>query len=222
MNFLKKIQKETFLDPEKRFKNQKEAFREVNQSKLLSPLVLIDPTNKYRNVCAGLNNESLEKLRISAKELLKNPSEDFFKIEEFREEEFFEKAKEKKLKVLRVELETNRENKDIAGTKMKKFFNFLIRELNLKEQEVVYSEFVYNQGKKSQGYLTIREKTEVKIIGPKKGMKEAIEKFKKVRKKIYFSKGFACVKEKFNLDEFIKRTRRVSEEMGVNFSYNLS
>ncbi len=219
-NFLKKIQKETFLDPEKKFKNQKEAFREINQSKLFSPLVLIDPTNKYRNVCAGLNKESLEKLKISAKQFLKNPSKDFFEIEEFSEEEFFEKAREKKLKVIKLELEINRDNKDIAGTKMKKFFNFLIRGLNLKEQEVVYSEFVYSQGKKSRGYLAIREKETILIKGPEKKMTSALERFKKVRKEIFFSKGFSYSREKFKLDEFIKKAGRVSKEMEVNFSYS--
>jgi tRNA nucleotidyltransferase (CCA-adding enzyme) len=218
-NFLKGIQKDDFIDIEKQFKNKKEAFREINQSKLLSPIVLIDPTQKYRNVCAGLNKESLEKLKDSAKKFLRNPSEDFFNLKVFNEADFLKNYKKKGVEIYVLELRTDRENKDIAGTKMKKFFNFLLRELGSKEQKILSSEFVYDGGKIAKSYIAIIPKEFLEIVGPKKEMKEAVERFKKARKNIFFSKGFACTKEKFVISKFFKDKKVVSKSMDITFDW---
>lgn len=215
VKFLKGIQKDTFIDIEKMFKNKREAFQEINQSKLNSPIVLIDPTNKYRNICAGLSKDSLDKLKQTARDFLKSPSVDFFNIKLFDPERFSLEAKKKSLKTIKVELSTDRENKDIAGTKMKKFFGFIIDELNKSKQEVINSAFVYNGGKKSTGYLAIKFKETIEICGPKKEMALALTKFKKVRKNIYFSEGFACAKEKFDIEKFMDFKKKVALEMGV-------
>ena len=49
MNLIKKIDKERIIDIEKLYRNKKEIMQELNESKLISPVVLIDPTNKKRN-----------------------------------------------------------------------------------------------------------------------------------------------------------------------------
>lgn len=220
-NFLKGIQKDSFIDMEKSFKNKNEAFREINQSKLLSPLILIDPTNKHRNVCAGLNQESLDRLRDSAKKFLKSPSSDFFKVKNFNEQNFLENSKKNSFTVSIIELRTNRENKDIAGTKMKKFVNFLINELNRKEQTVVNSEFIFNRGKNAKVFIALNKKEFLEIKGPKKEMSLPLKEFKKARKTIYFSKGYAYAREKFNLINFLDSKKKVANEMGVEFVFNI-
>jgi len=217
--FLKGIQKDVFIDLEKQFRNKQEAFREINQSKLSSPMVLIDPTNKYRNVCAGLSNETFQVLKLSARNFLKKPSRDFFKVNEFKEEVFIKQEKQKKLKVYAFFLRTERENKDIAGTKMKKFFNFLIRELEEKQQKVVSSEFVYFNGKKVTAFISTKEKSLIEIRGPKQELTQAVKNFKKARKKIYFSRGFAITKEKFNIKEFFENRRQTAQDMKIKFNW---
>jgi tRNA nucleotidyltransferase (CCA-adding enzyme) len=216
IKFLIGIQKDKFIDIEKCFKNEKEARREINQSKLTSPIILVDPTNKYRNVCAGLSNQGLDKLKLLAKNFLKSPSEEFFHLKKFNEEDYI--ARSKGLYIIKMEISTNKENKDVAGTKMKKFFSFFINSLNHRGQEVIYSEFIYSKGKRSQGFISFKFKKDVELKGPKKEMKEAIENFKKKRKEIYLSKGYFYTLDKFDIQKFLKHMKKVAIEMKVDFS----
>jgi len=217
--FLKNINKEQIIDPKKYFKNKSEVLRELNQSKLQSPIILIDPTYKYRNVCAGLTKETYELFTKKAKEFLKNPSEEFFKRKEFDLNNFLEKAKRDKLAVYRLNMKTNRQEGDIAGTKMKKLFKFLIRQLERKEQKVIYSEFIYNNGQEAEGYLAINSKELIEIVGPKPDMKDAVKEFKKVRKTTYLSKGFICAKEKVSIENIFISNNYTAESMGTGFDF---
>jgi tRNA nucleotidyltransferase (CCA-adding enzyme) len=219
MKFLKQSQTDKIIDPEKQFKNKNEITRELNQSKLQSPIILIDPTYKYRNVCAGLTNEIFQKFLSVSQAFLKNPSEEFFKKKEFHVDEFTEKAKKENLSVYRLDIKTDRQEGDIAGTKMKKFMRFLIAELKRKQQEVLYQHFDYKEGQESQALLAIKEKPEIEIIGPKTDMKEAIAQFKKVRKTIYNSKGFVCAKEKVSINDIFQKQTFQAEGMGVGFDW---
>lgn len=216
-NFLKKIQTQDFIDIEKQFKNRKEAFREINQSKLLSPLVLIDPTNKYRNICAGLSKDSLERLRKLAKDFLKSPSIDYFSPTVFDENEFFKRSKN--LKVFKLEITTDRDNRDVAGTKMKKFFNFIVSSLNNLDQKVIDSKFIYSQGKSSNAYIALKGSEFIEIKGPKKEFSDAVKNFKKSHKNVYFVRGQARSKERFNINQFFNSLELVSQQMDVKFSF---
>jgi tRNA nucleotidyltransferase (CCA-adding enzyme) len=220
-SFLKGIQTDTFVDPEKLFKNKSEAFREINQSKLLSPIVLVDPTFRYRNVCAGLNRESLERLKLVSKNFIKNPSVDYFRRKTFDENRFIERAKKENLTVIELHLSTNKPEGDVAGTKMKKFFNFVLQELIRKGQVVKDAEFVYENGQNAMGYLSVRELSELKIRGPEKKMTLALEEFKRIRGKVYFENGRAFSMERVSLQEILNRQAIPSKDMEVNFSFKL-
>jgi tRNA nucleotidyltransferase (CCA-adding enzyme) len=216
---LKKISSEIVIDPEKQFKNKNEIMRELNQSKLQSPLILIDPTYKYRNVCAGLTKEIYDLFLQKSSEFLRNPSEEFFQKKEFNLNNFKESAKKENLNLYKLDIKTDRQEGDIAGTKMKKLFKFLIRELEKKEQRVVFNEFVYRQGKESEGYLAIKPKEVIEIIGPKPEMEKAAEEFKKVRKTIYLSRGNLCAKEKVSIENIFINSTYIAESMGTGFSF---
>jgi len=219
LKFIKKVQSEKIIDPEKQFKKQSEIMRELNQSKLQSPIILIDPTYKYRNVCAGLTKETYELFLQKSTEFLKNPSEEFFHRKSFDLTSFLESAKEKNLAVYELDIKTNRQGGDIAGTKMKKLFKFLIRELERKEQKVEISEFIYSGGQEAKGYLAIRTKEEIEIVGPKPDMEEAVKEFKKVRKTTYLSKGFVCAKEKVVIKDLFTNNTYTAESMGAGFEF---
>jgi len=192
LKFIRKIKSEKIIDPKKQFKNKNEVLRELNQSKLQSPIILIDPTYKYRNVCAGLTQETYNLFLKSSTEFLKSPSEEFFQKKEFNLDDFLAESKKESLSVYELTIKTDRQEGDIAGTKMKKLFKFLIRELERKEQQVVKSEFIYKQEKEATAYLAIKQKELIEIIGPKPEMSDAVKEFKKVRKTTYLSKGFIC------------------------------
>lgn len=221
LKFLKKIQSEKVIDPEKQFKNQGEIMRELNQSKLQSPLILIDPTYKYRNVCAGLTHETYLLFLQKASEFLKNPSDEFFQKKEFSLNNFIQSAKNENLNVYELNMDTNRQEGDIAGTKMKKLFKFLIRELERKEQKVIDSEFIYNnKGKESKGFLAIKRKEIIEIQGPLLGMEEATKEFKKVRKNTYISNGYVYAKEKVSIENIFIGCMSAAESMGTGFEFN--
>lgn len=220
LKFLKKIQSEKIVDPEKQFKNQSEIMRELNQSKLQSPIILIDPTYKYRNVCAGLIKETFDIFIKNSAEFLKNPSEDFFTKKEFDLDDFVKKSKQENLDIYELNITTDRQEGDIAGTKMKKLFKFLIRELERKEQKVVYSEFLYhNKEKEAKAYVAVKIKEIIEIEGPKPDMEKAVKEFKKVRKTTYLSNGFVCAKEKVSIPEIFTNSTYIAESMGTGFEF---
>lgn len=219
VKFLKGIQKKQIIDPVKYFKNSGEIFRELNASKLCSPVVLVDPTYKYRNVCAGLSQETFDKFLAASRDFLKKPSESFFVKKEFDIEEFKKIAKLKKAEFLELDLETNRQAGDIAGTKMKKFFNYVVKHLIRKQHIVLAKNFVYGGEQSSKGYIIVKENKEQLFLGPEKGMKEAIKLFKKVHKKTFYKKGKICAFEKNSLRDSLLETSSIGLEMGVSLAF---
>ncbi len=217
-NFLKKIKKERFIDVERHFKNEKEARREINEQKILSPLILIDPVYKYRNLCAGLSEENFFKLKERAEKFLKKPSIEFFQKKIFDEKEFIKKSKEKNLYLLILSLTSSKKKEDVAATKMKKFFDFLKKEFNKKKQEVVDSKFIFLGKNRAKAFFSLCLNDKIKIYGPKKEISWAVKNFKKFHKKIFFEGGKAYSFEKFNLKDFLEKQKEVAESMSVFFS----
>ncbi|MAH51872.1 hypothetical protein CMI37_39005, partial [Candidatus Pacearchaeota archaeon] len=205
------------IDPEKYFKNGNEVLQELNASKLQSPLVVVDPTYKFRNITAGLSYPTFCKFVNYSKKFLKSPSVKMFEKKEFNISVFEKLAKKKKARLLKLKLTTDRQEGDIAGTKMKKFFDFLIFKLKKKEQEVLAGEFVYGgAGQEAEGYLVVKEKKEIEIGGVDSGLRDAVKNFKKVRKKTYVRGGKVYAKEKVDIDKVLKRANGAGVEMGAS------
>lgn len=211
--FLKGIAKKKVIDTKKYFKNEKEAFREINSSKLVSPILVVDPTYKFRNISAGLSYETFEKFLKVAKEFLKKPGLEFFEKKKFGVDEFRKMAKGS---LVELKMSTDRQEGDIAGTKMKKFFDFVINQFERYEQRVLKNEFVYSgEGHTAHGYLIIKEKKEIDVKGPPIKMKEACEKFKKGKRT--FKKGrFLWAKKKISVEGILSEVKEKMKEMGVN------
>lgn len=216
--FLKGIGKKRVIDPLKQFKSDLEVLREINSSKIQGPLVLVDPTFKYRNVLAGLGFETFEKFKEVAKSFLKSPSLEFFKKKEVDISNLKNLALKKKACFVELELSTDRQEGDIAGTKMKKFFDFFIRELERKKQEVIEKVFDYSgKGKKAYGYLVVRELKEIEVRGPHADLTDAVRGFRKSRKVGIYKKGkYLWFKEKISIKGIFEKAKRVSLEMGAS------
>jgi len=206
------------IDIEKHYKRKDNVFFEVNENKLQSPVILIDPTYKERNALASLSQESFEKFQDVAKKFLKNPSVEYFRKKEFDLDRFKKVGKGEEF--VHVVLETDRQEGDIAGTKMKKFSNFLKNELS-KYFDIKKNEFIYDLGQRSDFYLVVRSKREIVRIGPPVGMKDAVKKFKKEHRKTYVKNGFlhAKIKVDFSASDFIKNFskehKKTVNEMGI-------
>jgi tRNA nucleotidyltransferase (CCA-adding enzyme) len=217
VKFLKNIGKKRVLDPLKYFKSEREVLMELNSSKLQGPIVLIDPTHKYRNVSAGLGGETFEKFLKVKDDFLKKPSPEFFERKKFDIDNMKSFAKKKKAKFIELDLFTKRQEGDIAGTKMKKFLDFFASELGRKQQLVLKKDFDYlGIGQKAKGYLIVIESPEIEIRGPHAKMNEASEAFKKAKgKEAYEKKGYLWFKEKTNINKIFKEVSKVEMEMGA-------
>ncbi len=215
VKFLKGIVKTRVIDPMKYFKGEREIMRELNSSKLQGPVVVVDPTYKFRNVCAGLGLRAFERFLEVSSEFLKRPSLEFFERKEIDVSEMEEFASSKGARFLRVKLRTDRQEGDIAGTKMKKLFRFFEKELGRAGQEVLKDEFDYSgSGSEAKGYLVVRENLVVERKGPSVGLEEQARKFCEAKRDVFKRKGFWWCREKVSVEGVLEFVKRVEGEMG--------
>lgn len=213
---LVKVKEKLVIDPARHYKRKADALIELNDSKTKGPLVLVDPTFKERNILAALNHETFEKFRAVAKKFLRNSSEMFFVTSGFDVEKF----RKKKGEFVHVALETNRQEGDIAGTKMKKFSRLLVMEFD-KYFDILGKEFVYNGGKSSDFYLIVKSRKKIVRRGPPVKDKKNAMKFRKKNKKVVVKKGILYAHDKIDFSgaEFVlqlkKKDKDKIKEMGI-------
>ncbi len=225
LNFIKAFEKmkdesnqnKEVIDIEKHFKNKNEVLMDLNESKLKSPVILIDPTHKNRNALAALSYETFERFKKISREFLKNPSKKFFERKKIDFNDANNKAKKKKLNFAIIEAETEKQSGDIAGSKLLKLYNFLNSELE-KYFSVKNKEFEYNGGKTAKFFFVGKNKGDILLIGPQIKNSENVKLFKKKHKHIFFKSGrvYAREKIKFDMKDFLhswknKNDRKIKE-----------
>jgi len=205
-----KTDKKIIID-DSNFYKRKNVLVELNESKVQSPIVLIDPTFKERNALAGLSEKTFHEFKKSCKEFLKNPNLSFFIKKDIEEE--IKKDNPDNLKI--IEIKTVKQKGDIAGTKLKKFFG-VFSEMLKKEFELNESDFVYDEEKNiGRGYFVIGKKAEETVKGPTLNMKKNVEKFKKSHKKTFVEKGKICTKINHELifGEWLKKFKKENKKL---------
>lgn len=212
-----KIKPGEVIDSAKHYKNKEQARKKLNASKLYGPLVLIDPTFKERNALAALSLDTFGKFQEACKIFLKNPSISFF---EFKDKKIdFEKKYSSKIE--RIEFTTKKQSGDIAGTKLKKFYKYFLRELD-KFFYIKDGLFDYNEDKNSAAFLIVCEPKKERVInGPPMNMPEALKHFAKHHKKIIdkYGRAYAIEKNKLNFKQFVRdflrERKKTIREMGI-------
>lgn len=220
LDFLRAMAKakpKMIIDPRKFYKGR-EALIQLNEAKLHSPIILVDPTFRERNALAALSPKTFERFQKVCKRFLANPSKKFFQLEDIAEK--MRKKYANKLSV--IELRTKKQAGDIAGTKLRKFHWWLEREMRklfiIKEHHFVYDE----EANIGRAYIVAAPLKEIKIWGPPVKMKKALGAFKKAHKGVKTSKGRSYVVEKSRTDlkKFITGLKTgkkgVMVEMGVS------
>ena len=224
-NFVKamtKIEKEKeVIDIEKQFKNKKNILIDLNSSKLKSPIILIDPTYKQRNALAALSQETFDKFRKVCKEFIKKPSIKFFEIKKLNLEKIKEDAINKGREFILIETKTGKQEGDIAGSKLLKFYNYLEKEIGLFFM-VKNKGFNYNNKSSARYFFVVEKKKEILYSGPFIEDRENCINFKRQHKTVYEEKNRLYAREKidFNIKEFIERWRvkntNIIKEMYIN------
>jgi len=187
------------IDIEKHYKKKNEVFFEVNENKLQSPVILIDPTYKERNALAALSRETFELFQQKAKEFLAHPSEEFFRMKGINLEGLENEAKKNKAELIKVEIKTDKQAGDIAGTKLKKFHYVVENEIR-KYFELFKHDFIYDGKQKADFYLIAKPKKEVIRIGPPLHMKKRVIAFKRKHIGTYEANGMVHAKLKLNFN----------------------
>jgi len=225
LNFVKAVSKmrerdKIVLDPMKHWKNKNEVLLNLNEAKLESPIVLVDPTYKERNALAALSSETLKKFRNYCIKFLKKPSEEFFVAKKIDEEKLKELARKRKAEFVKLIAKTNKQQGDIAGSKLLKFGKFLINRVE-KWFEIYENEFRYSDKDFAYYYLVVKNKKEVVAEGPPVSLKIACKRFKKEHKKTYIKNKriYAKISSRMRFKEFLTKFRtdnkNVINSMGI-------
>jgi len=223
LKFIKEISKfknKIILDPEKHYKNKGEILVNLNESKLNSPIILVDPVFRERNVLASLSSETLEKLKHHSKKFLSKPSINFFNKQKLDLEKIKKEAKTKKAELIIINTKTINKKYDVAGAKLKKFFNFLSFNIN-KNFKLIKKGFDFNEDNLSARNIFIIKKLEANIIrGPPAERKESVIGFKKAHKNTFIKQNVIYAREKpSNAKEFLKTfktsNKKIAKDMGI-------
>jgi tRNA nucleotidyltransferase (CCA-adding enzyme) len=194
----------TIIDLENSFKKMN-ILKHINESKITGPLILIDPTFNNRNATSSLSKETLIKFKMICGEFLRKPSNNFFRdIDEKNKERFYNMQNKDNVKI--IEIRTSKQKGDIAGTALKKFFEFFCMEAK-RYFYIKFKDFEYDESKNlGRIYILIKEKDEILYKGPLLSMKDYGYNFKRVHKKVFVKSGRYYAKEKNNIDikKFIK------------------
>jgi hypothetical protein len=121
-------------------------------------------------------------------------------------------------------LATNRQEGDIAGTKMKKFSELL--EKNFGEYFVIIEkDFLYpGEGNSADFYLALASKKEILRAGPPLDKKENVKRFKEVNKKTLIRGNaiYSKIMVDFTAKEFLQKWKQSKEgqlkmvDMGIS------
>ena len=209
LKFIKAVSKnkdKIIIDIEKKHKNKQTVLMDLSSSKLISPIILIDPTYKQRNALAALSEETLDNFKKSCKKFLENPDIKAFELEKMNLKRIKQNAKKKKYEFILLEAETNKQAGDVAGSKLLKFYKHLNYEIE-KFFEVKNKGFIYNKQKSAKYFFVVKNKKEISITGPYIKDKENLKRFKKRHKKSFIKSGRIYAKEKigFNIERFITK-----------------
>ena len=183
VNKISKWKERTIIDIEKHHKNP---LKELNKSKLQSPLILIDPVDKSRNAAAVLSKEKYDLFIKSCKNLPKNPT-----IKDFTE-------KQSKIPKSTIKIKfSTKGKKDVIGGKLYSAFEKLKKQLILNDFKIKKSGFILEEN--AVMWIKLVNNTLSKyheIRGPPILNKKHLQRFKEKHKKAYTKDGISYAKEK--------------------------
>ncbi len=220
MNFLKAAAKwkkqihkgKLLIDPEKLYNNKDAIIFHLNESKLIGPLVLIDPVQKERNVTAAMDEGKFSAFIDLCQKFVKNPSLKFFEKKEIKADQL-RKTLKKKEDLITLHLDLGKGKEDIIGSRMRKLFDFLStaaeREgFSLRRKIWTF----YPERNVSHFYFIVENPTlgaYMEKQGPPIKMEKAVQGFKKKWRSTYTKKGrlYTKVKRSFTkFDLFLKNS----------------
>jgi tRNA CCA-adding enzyme len=216
MNFIKamaKLKDQVIIDMEKQHKTKQNILMDLNESKLSSPIILIDPTYKQRNVSAALSNETFKKFQKVCEKFVKNPSLKLFEQEKTDLNKIKLNAIKNKSEFLLIEIKTKKQEGDIAGSKLLKFYKHLDQEFS-KYFFIKKKGFNYNDEKAARCFFVVKSRKEILFAGPHSDQKKHFKAFKKKHKNAVLRKKRLYAKQKitFNAEQFLTNWQKANKK----------
>jgi tRNA nucleotidyltransferase (CCA-adding enzyme) len=207
------------IDSAKHYRTKNEIKIHLNESKLKSPIVLIDPTYKERNALASLSLESFKKFQKAGREFLAHPSKSYFEARTRNIDEMKKKAERLKAEFVSIMLKTDKPAGDVAGTKMQKFYRFLEQSLE-RDFEVLDKIFEYKRGHEARVCFVLKSRGFVLRKGPPISMSKEASIFKKMHKGSFVKdkRLWARIKTDKKAKDFLKRfseDKKQLDEMSI-------
>ena len=195
------------IDINNYYKNKNVLF-ELNKSKLVSPLVIVDPVQADRNAAAAISKENFERFKEGCKKFLKKPSKDFFVEKEITKEDLVKKAGNNKL--IFLEVVPLRGKEDIIGGRLAKAFKFIKNKIEFYDFKLKDCGWEWKREGKAKFWYIVDKKDLSKIkkiIGPPVFLKYHVKRFRKKYKKTFVEGKKVCsnVKRKYcKIEDLIK------------------
>ncbi len=208
------------IDTEKYYKNKNQVLLDMNAAKLQSPIILVDPTYRQRNVLSALSYETFEVFRQAAKDFLKNPSVKSFEMKKINFEESKNSAKKKGNEFIMLKAVTDKQEGDIAGSKLLKFYRHLNEEIG-KYFEIKDKGFEYSGKKTALYFFSVKSKKEAIKEGPKTKDAKNVNSFKKMHRKTFNKNGRVYAREKLGfsikdfLDKWEQKNKKIVSDMSI-------
>ena len=224
LNFIKamtKIKEKEIIDIEKLYKNKREVEMNMNSSKMASPVVLIDPTYKERNALAALSDETFKEFKEACKKFIKKPSEENFEEEKIDFQKIKKNAIKNKKEFVWIKAKTDKQEGDIAGSKLIKFYRHLTEEVK-KFYEIKNKGFEYNDKKEANYFFIVKSRKEIILNGPSAKDEKNVILFENRHKNTFIKKGKIYAREKIEdkIDYFIEMWKNKNQEkvreMGIS------
>ncbi len=203
-----KWEEKQIVDAGSWYKKKENVWMAVNQAKLYSPLIVIDPVDADRNAAAALDKEKWMLFKEKAKAFLKKPEVKYFEKEEIT----FEKLK-KKGPIVWIEVESLTGKEDKVGAQLLLAFEWMKKQLQ--EFGVKDAGWEWDRKKSASFWFIVERKERDKVVtvkGPPLEMESHVAAFKK-GKKTFVKDGNVWAKverEDYKLADFVKKKLKES------------
>ncbi len=203
------------VDVAKHYKSREEVLKKMNESKLQSPLIVVDPVDKNRNASAALSEEIFSKFVLVCRDFVDKPSLKCFDKKDFSIAEIKRRAKKYDAELIALKIKPFEDKKDIAYTKAFIAFKFIRNNLVSNDFDVVDSGYEFDED--LFWYLVLPKRLSLykKHLGPKVwAHKENVNAFESKYKDIFLEGNSLAVMKKREFvipKELVKKLSKMSE-----------
>ncbi len=210
------------IDPAKKYKKENEIMTNLNEAKLQSPVVIVDPTYSLRNVCAALSDETFARFVEACRQFVKKPRKGLFEEQRTNKKDLIKDAKRRNAKVGLLEITTKKDKEDIAYSKIIKFSDFIASQMKRHNFSILRKEIEFLGFKNGDYgavlYFIYKKPLEYEVVeGPPLSLKEHAERFKMKYKKCSVKKGRLYSKAKMRIHdikglvEYLKKGNEIKD-----------